>query len=135
MPFTSIWLNFRLKNLFVESKNTQIGVHTRKLWSSEIKVADSHGYVKTVQTPKPRTTPTTNTRSAQTTNSLSSVLGLIIHGYGQARCPTTPSRNQGYTRVAKRSRISVSKHWVWSLTVNKHSPKIKVEPKWFLHGH
>ena len=40
MPFTRIWLNFRLKDLFIESKNVQIGVWTRKLWSSEVKAAD-----------------------------------------------------------------------------------------------
>ena len=129
MPFTGIWLNFRLKELFVESKNMQIGVQTRKLWSSEVEAIDSHGCAKIVQTPKPSTTPTANTRPAQTINNPGSVPGLIIHDYEQAGCPATPNRNQGYTRVAKRSIISVSKHLVWSLTVNKHSPKIIVELK------
>ena len=123
--FTGIWLNSRLKELFAESKHAQIEVHTRKLWSSEVEVADSHGCVKIVQTPKQSTTPTANTRPALTTNNPSSASGLIIHGYGQAGCPTTPSRNQGYTWVAKRSIISISKHWVRSLNVNKHRPKIR----------
>ena len=110
MPFTGIWLNSRLKNLFVESKNMQIGVQTRKLWSSEVKAINSHGCVKIIQTPKPSTTPIANTWPAQTTNSSGSVPRLINHGYGHAGCPAMPSRNQGYTWVAKRSKISVSKH-------------------------
>ena len=68
-------------------------------------------------------------------NSPGSVPGLIIHGYRQAGCPSTSSRNQGYTRVAKRSRICVSKYWIRSLIVNKHNPKIRAEPKWPLHGY
>ena len=135
MSFIGIWLNFRLKELFIESKNAQIGVRTRKLWPFKVEAIDSHGCAKIVQTPKPSTTPTTNTRLAQTTNSPGSVSGLIIHGYEEVGCLIMPNRNQGYTRVAKRSRISVSKHWVQSLIVNKHSPKIRAEPKWPLHGH
>ena len=131
MQFTSLWLNSRLKDLFIESKNVQIRVWMRKLWSSEVKAANSHGCAKIGQTPKPSTTPMASTNH----NSTGSVSRLIIHGYEQVGCPTTPSRNQGYTRVAKRSRISISKHWVHSLTVNKHSPKIRAEPKWPLHGH
>ena len=135
MSFTGIWLNSILKDLFVESKNVQIGVQTVKLWSSEVEATDSHGCAKIVQTPKPSSTPTANTRPAQTTNSPGSIPRLIIHAYEQAGCPTTLSRNQGYTRGAKRSRISVSKYWIRSLIINKHNPKIRAEPKWPLHGH
>ena len=52
IPFTGIWLNFRLKDLFIESKNTQIGVRRRKLWSFEVEAADSHGCAKIIQTRK-----------------------------------------------------------------------------------
>ena len=38
-----ILLNSRLKKLHVESKNEQIEVRMRKLWSSEVDVADSQG--------------------------------------------------------------------------------------------
>ena len=38
-----ILLNSRLEELFVESKNEQIGVRTRKLWSSKVDAADSQG--------------------------------------------------------------------------------------------
>ena len=79
---TSIWLNSRLKDLFIESKNAQIRVRTRKLWSTEFEAADSHRCAKIVQTPKPNTTPTPNTLPTHTTNSPSSVSGPIIHGYG-----------------------------------------------------
>ena len=126
---------FYTQRAFHRVQNQRIGVHTRKLWSLEVKATDSHGCAKIVHTPKPSTTPTANTWLAQTINSSSSVPGLIIHGYGQVGCPATPSRNQGYTRVAKRSRISVSKHWIRSLAVNKHSSKFRAELKWPLHGH
>ena len=36
MPITSICLDLRLKELFIESKNTRIGVWTRKIWSFEV---------------------------------------------------------------------------------------------------
>ena len=62
MPFTGIWLNYRLKVLFLEYKNAQIGIETRKLWSSEVEVVDSNGCAKIVQAPKASTTPTANTR-------------------------------------------------------------------------
>ena len=81
IPFTSIWLNSRLKDLFIESKNAQIGVRTRKLWSSKVEATDSHRCAKIVQTPKPNTTPTPNTRPTHIKNSPGSVSGLIIHGY------------------------------------------------------
>ena len=135
MPFTDIWLNFRLKELFIESNNAQIRVQTRKLWSSEVESIDSQECAKIVQIPKLSTTPTANTWPSQTTNSLGSVSRLINHGYEQAECLAMPSRNQGYTQTAKRSIISVSKYWVRSLTVNKHNPKIRAKPKWPLHGH
>ena len=51
MSFTGIWLNSRLKEFFIESKNVQIGVRTRKLWSSEVEATDLHGYAEIVQTP------------------------------------------------------------------------------------
>ena len=31
-----IWMDFRLKGLSIESKNTQNGVRTKTLWSSEV---------------------------------------------------------------------------------------------------
>ena len=31
-----IWMDSRLKGLFIESKNTQNGVRTKKLWSSKV---------------------------------------------------------------------------------------------------
>ena len=31
-----IWMDFRLKGISIESKNTQNGVRTKKLWSSEV---------------------------------------------------------------------------------------------------
>ena len=31
-----IWMDSRLKDLSIESKNTQNGVRTKKLWSSEV---------------------------------------------------------------------------------------------------
>ena len=52
MTFNGIWLNSRLKDLSIEFKNAQIRVWTRKLWTSEVEVADSHGCPKIVQTPK-----------------------------------------------------------------------------------
>ena len=67
MILTGIWLNFRLKELFIESKNEQIGVQTRKLWLSEVEAVYSHGCAKIVQTPKPNTAPMANTRLAQST--------------------------------------------------------------------
>ena len=44
MPITSIWLDSRLKDFFIESKNAQIGVRTRKIWSSELKVYQEPHY-------------------------------------------------------------------------------------------
>ena len=31
-----IWMDSRLKGIFIESKNTQIGLRTKKLWSSDV---------------------------------------------------------------------------------------------------
>ena len=36
MPSTGMWLDYRLKKLFIESKNICNGLWTRKLWSSEV---------------------------------------------------------------------------------------------------
>ena len=38
MPITGTWLDSRLKDLFIESKNARISVRTRKIWSSEVEV-------------------------------------------------------------------------------------------------
>ena len=38
MPITGIWLDFRFKEIFIESKNARIGVRMRKIWSSEVGV-------------------------------------------------------------------------------------------------
>ena len=67
IPFINIWLDFRLKDLFIESKNVQIEVRKSKLWLSEVEAVDLHGCVKIVQTPKPSTMPMANTQPAQTT--------------------------------------------------------------------
>ena len=48
MPFTRIWLNSRLKEIFIKSKNVQIEVQTRKLWPFEVEAADLHGCAKIV---------------------------------------------------------------------------------------
>ena len=40
MPFTRICLDFELNDLSIESKNARIGVRTRKLWPSKVKVAN-----------------------------------------------------------------------------------------------
>ena len=36
MPSTGIWLDYRLRELSIESKNAQNGLRMRKLWSSEV---------------------------------------------------------------------------------------------------
>ena len=36
IPSQGIWLDFRLRDLSIESKNVQNGLRTRKLWSSEV---------------------------------------------------------------------------------------------------
>ena len=38
MPITGIWLDSKLKELFIESKNARNGVKTRNIWSSEVGV-------------------------------------------------------------------------------------------------
>ena len=38
MLITDIWLDSKLKELFIEFKNARIGVKTRKIWSSEVGV-------------------------------------------------------------------------------------------------
>ena len=40
MPSSGIWLDSRLIYLSIESKNTQNGLRTRKLWSSEVAIAE-----------------------------------------------------------------------------------------------
>ena len=44
MPITGIWLDSRLKDIFIESKNTRIGVRMRNLWSSEVGVQQGPHY-------------------------------------------------------------------------------------------
>ena len=41
-----ILLNSRLNEIFIESKNTRIGVQMRKLWSSEVDAVDSQRCAK-----------------------------------------------------------------------------------------
>ena len=36
MPFSCIWLDSRLRDLSIESKNERNELRTRKLWSSEV---------------------------------------------------------------------------------------------------
>ena len=38
MSTTGIWTDYRLKELFIESKNACIGVQMRKIWSSKVEV-------------------------------------------------------------------------------------------------
>ena len=38
MSITSIWIDSRLKEFFIESKNARIIVRTRKIWSSKVGV-------------------------------------------------------------------------------------------------
>ena len=63
MPITIIFLDSRLKELSIESKNVQIRVRTRKIWSSEVAIhqephycANPHnsvleGYISILATP------------------------------------------------------------------------------------
>ena len=44
MSITGIWLYSRLTKLFIESKNAQIGVRTRKIWSSKVGVHQEPHY-------------------------------------------------------------------------------------------
>ena len=44
MPITSIWIDSKLKDLFIESKNVRIGIQTRKIWSSEVGVHQEPHY-------------------------------------------------------------------------------------------
>ena len=44
MPITGIWLGPRLKDIFIESKNAQIGVWKRKIWLSEVGVHQEPHY-------------------------------------------------------------------------------------------
>ena len=44
MSITSIWLDSRLKEIFIESKNARIGVRIRKIWSSEVGVHQEPHY-------------------------------------------------------------------------------------------
>ena len=44
MPIIGIWLDSRRKELFIDSKNTRIEVHTRKIWSSEAGVHQKPNY-------------------------------------------------------------------------------------------
>ena len=40
MSFTGIWLDSRLKELSIKSKNARIGVQMRKLWLSKVEATD-----------------------------------------------------------------------------------------------
>ena len=40
MQFSGIWLDSRLIYLSIESQNKQNGLRTRKLWSSEVGIAE-----------------------------------------------------------------------------------------------
>ena len=42
MPYTGIWLDSRLIDISIESKNAQNGLWTRKLWSSEVGRCRAH---------------------------------------------------------------------------------------------
>ena len=44
MSINGISLDSRLKELFIESKNTRIKVRTRKIWSSEVGVQQGSHY-------------------------------------------------------------------------------------------
>ena len=40
MPSIGIWLDSKLRDLSIESKNEQNGLQTRKLWLSEVGAAE-----------------------------------------------------------------------------------------------
>ena len=44
MPINGIWLDSILKEIFKKSKNAQIGVRARKIWSSEVGVQQGPHY-------------------------------------------------------------------------------------------
>ena len=44
MPVTGIWLDSRLKELFIESKNARIEVRTITIWSFEVGVHQEPHY-------------------------------------------------------------------------------------------
>ena len=44
MLITDIWLDSKLKELFIESKNTRIKVWTRKIWSFEVRMQQGPHY-------------------------------------------------------------------------------------------
>ena len=44
MPIISIWLDSRLKEIFIESKSAQIEVRMRKIWLSEVGVHQEPHY-------------------------------------------------------------------------------------------
>ena len=44
MPIPGIWLDSRLKEFFIESKNVRIRVQTRKIWWSEVGVLQEPHY-------------------------------------------------------------------------------------------
>ena len=44
MPINDIWIDSRLKELFIKSKNERIRVQTRKIWSSEVEVQQGSHY-------------------------------------------------------------------------------------------
>ena len=44
MSITGIWLDSRLKEIFIESKKARIGVWMRKIWLSEVKVYQEPHY-------------------------------------------------------------------------------------------
>ena len=49
MPSKGIWLDYRLRDLSIESKNAQNGLRTRKLWSSKVGVAKLIPYTRSAR--------------------------------------------------------------------------------------
>ena len=40
MSSSGIWLDSRLRDIYIEFKNKQNGLRTKKLWSSEVGIAE-----------------------------------------------------------------------------------------------
>ena len=85
-----ILLNSRLNKFSVESKNTQIGIRTGKLWPSEVDAADPQGWCGNSGIPSFSILP-------RFTQFRDTVLGLDGPGNSYTRSMTVPQQKTGYT--------------------------------------
>ena len=100
MSFTSLWLNSRLKDFH------KVQEHANRTSEEKVMVVRSRSYrfawvLENCSNPKTKNYTHGQHSVNPHHNSPGLVPGLIIHGYGQAKCLAQPNRNQGYTRVAK----------------------------------